>query len=702
MSTLPCNARNRVIFPMSDGMTTSRSRRLSIELRELLANVSGRTIEELEESKTFIDLGFDSLLLTQVAQTVSRMFGAPVRLRQLLEDLSSLPALAKYLDEHLPEESRPAAGHEEVVGLINQGTCGPEAPLAAMVMTQQLAVMARQIAALTQGATNARAAQLVRRASTDDTPGAPEAAFLAPPVVGEDLPPVTIRDHGVGSEIQIGRAKSGPLTAEQRRHAEALIARYAERTKQSKAFAQKNRAQLADPSVAQGFELATKEAVYPIVASRSSGSRLWDLDGNEYVDLMNGGGSVLFGHAPTFLTEALQTQLGRGMLEGAQSPLVEGVVAAFRKLTGAERLTLCSGPLEAMLGALRVARTVTGRDTIVLLEGAHHGALDEVLVRANRSGGAVAAAAGILPAGVEHVLVLDPKDPTWLERVRSRVGEIAAVLIDPRSCGDGEAARALLGEIRELTRAGGTALIFDETVTGFRCAPGGAQELFGVRADLAVYGSAASGGVPFGALAGRAAYMDAVDGGPWRFGDASLPEAGVTDFVGPGARHPLALAAARTVLDRLLELGPELQGSLASAARRFTTALGGWLTRRRATISVREFGSMVTLDMDREEPFRDYFFIHLREKGVHVVANRPLFFTAAHSEADVDFVVAQFQRTVTDLEDGGFLVRRTGGHEGEGPPVPGARLGRDANGNPAWFVPDPTRPGMFQQVEVST
>ena len=140
--------------------------------------------------------------------------------------------------------------------------------------------------------------------------------------------------------------------------------------------------------------------------------------------------------------------------------------------------------------------------------------------------------------------------PKALETIAARGGELAAVLVEPVQSRRPELQpREFLKELRRLTAASGTALIFDEVVTGFRVAPGGAQAFFDVRADLATYGKVVGGGLPIGVVAGRREYMDALDGGGWSFGDASFPDVGVTFFAGTFVRHPLALAAAVAVLE---------------------------------------------------------------------------------------------------------------------------------------------------------
>src|SRR5262249_42284394 len=145
--------------------------------------------------------------------------------------------------------------------------------------------------------------------------------------------------------------------------------------------------------------------------------------------------------------------------------------------------------------------------------------------------------------------------------------------------------------VRKITEESETAFIFDEVVTGFRVHPGGAQALFGIRADLATYGKVAGGGMPIGILAGKAKFMDALDGGMWQYGDDSFPEIGVTFFAGTFVRHPLALAAVRAILQQIKKAGPELQRSLAEKTTRMVQTLNTYFQERGLPLQIANFAS---------------------------------------------------------------------------------------------------------------
>ena len=492
----------------------------------------------------------------------------------------------------------------------------------------------------------------------------------------------------------------GGLTAVQEQHLRAFIDHYTRRTAGSKESTAGNRAHLSDPRSVAGFRQIWKEMVYPIVVNRSSGSRLWDVDGNEYIDLTNGFGMILFGHNPDFIRKAVKAQLDQGLEIGPQTPLAGEVARLVCDMTGMERAAFCSTGSEAVTAAIRVARTVSGRDKIAMFAGAYHGIFDEVLVRPTVIGGVLRStpiAPGIAPSMVENVVVLDYGSPESLKTIKAIGPELAAVLVEPvQSRRPDLQPREFLQELRTITSETGTALVFDEVVTGFRTHPGGAQALFGVRADIATYGKVIGGGLPIGVVAGRSTYLDALDGGDWRYGDDSYPAVGVTFFAGTFVRHPLALASARAVLQRLKKDGPELQRALNLSTTGFVEVLNTHARKVGVPINVTHFSSWFCFNFPHDLPLASLFFPFMRAKGIHIWEGRPGFLTLAHSKADVDRVVAAFKETLAEMQAAEFLP---GG--AERPPVAGARKGRDSSGNDAWFVPDPERPGKYLQVRES-
>jgi glutamate-1-semialdehyde aminotransferase/acyl carrier protein len=627
---------------------------LLAELVAVFEDVAGFGVSEADGDCNFMELGLDSLMLTQVALQLQKTFKVRISFRELMGEGSSLERLAALLAARMPARA---------AGEAAPGSPPPPAVAPAAVV--------------------------------NPTPPAGDSADDAGPMLGKyDV------KKAFGAIARIDTQARPELSLLQKRKLDDYIERYVARTARSKQYTEQHRPHLADPRVVNGFRPLLKEIIYQIVIERSKGAHLWDLDGNRYVDALNGFGMSLFGWQPDFVLDAVRRQLDLGYEIGPQHPLAGEVAALLCELTGHDRAALCNTGSEAVLGALRIARTVTGRNTVVVFSGSYHGIVDEMIVRAGKNLRSMPAAPGILRNTAEHVLVLDYGTPEALEIIRARGDDIAAVLVEPvQSRRPDFQPREFLKSLRRLTRELGAVYIFDEVVTGFRAHPRGAQGLFGVQADLATYGKVVGGGFPIGVIAGASQFMDALDGGPWQFGDDSMPMVGVTYFAGTFVRHPLALAAAKAVLEHLRAQGGQLQEDLSARTTAMVAEINAFCAQVGAPLAVKQFGSVWKTQFLEEHPFQDLLFGMMRSRGVHILDNFPCFLTTAHDDADCRQIVEAFKESVLQLQDGEFLPRKAvtpyAAMAATRPAVAGARLGREPNGTPAWFVPNPEHPGQF-------
>ena len=625
----------------------SRKDRLLAEVRLLMQDLSGYDLSNVDACAELLELGFDSLLLTQAAQLVHRKFGVSVTFRQLMEDLSSIDAIASYLDGALPSESSvpiPATSAREQAKVQDANS----------VMESSVSSSVEQLLHQQQQITN-QLLQLVKRQPM--TALSSSTGRVLPSLTVPNAAKREIKSHGPFKPFD--RHAKTALLESQKSALDAVIARYTRRTAGSKKLAHENRRILADPRSVAGFNRLWKEMVYPIVSTRSDGSKIWDVDGNEYVDFVMGFGASLFGHRPPFVVEAVHNQLDLGFEIGPIQPLAYEVAALMQEFTGMERVGFTNTGSEAVLAATRVARTVSGRDKIAVFAGAYHGIFDEVLFRpltANGETRTAPIAPGIPDSAVDQVIVLEYGNPESLEIIKSRAPEIAAVLVEPvQSRRLSLQPKEFLHQLRRITSEGGIALVFDEVVTGFRVDPGGAQAYFGVRADLATYGKVIGGGLPVGVVAGDAKYMDALDGGQWNYGDASFPEVGVTFFAGTCVRHPLALAAVKSVLTHLKESGPNLQRQLADRTAGLAAKLRSLIDEFHAPYQIEQFSSLMTLTFSPEQKFAGLLFYLLRERGILIWENRNFVMTTAHTEADLLHLIGVFRESLSEMQAAGFL-----------------------------------------------
>ena len=682
-------------------MSSNRRDRFVRQVRDIAQDLSGVSMDAVAESASFLELGFDSLFLTQLSAALQKAFEIRITFRQLFSDLPTIAALGRYLDEKLPPEPPMIAAAEKDLPMNSGATSNvvqapavpaptalmpttrvPAEPIAAAaefcaqdltataglesVLLRQLALMSAQLKFLQNIPTESVAVSIAAHQNEEHS-----AARIPVSVSTEKSLIVTQpkQESGAGTAVTTANPGFGPasvsasgllpLNPKQQRHLDELIANYTRKTAGSKERTQRYRSRLADPRTAAGFNRRWKEMVYPIWVERSQGSKLWDVDGNQYIDMLNGFGPIFLGHAPSFVTEAIREQLGRGFEIGPQTPLVGEVAEMICRLTGMDRASFtCSGS-EAVQAAMRLSRTYTGRDKVVVFSRDYHGNFDQVLVHsANRKGElrTLPSAPGIPCPSVDDTYVLEYGTEESLEIIQKHAAEIAAVIVEPVQSRRPEfQPREFLHELRRITRELEIVLVFDEVVTGFRCAPGGAQAYFGIEADLATYGKVLGGGMPIGVVAGRSFLMDIFDGGRWQYGDNSFPETGVTFFAGTFVRHPLAIAAAHATLKHLINEGPALQQRVADRASGFADRVNTLFKKYELEIELPHFTSQMYLRNKEQGELANLLGFHLRYRGVHLVEGFPCYMTDSHSEQDVDDVVRAFTESVEAMvEDGIF------------------------------------------------
>lgn len=584
-----------------------------------------------------------------------------------------------------PEKSLPSAP-QPMRPLANS-----ELPGMQQIVSQQLQLMAQQLDLLSNASLQmAQPEERVTIAEVhDEQPvtrmlpqlGLPSAASNVPNTgqisVDEQLAPSLKIDPEtyVPYKPFKNRSLTG-LTSDQKAHIEALISRLNQKTRKSKEFAQTYRTVLADNRTSAGFNQTLKEITYSIVPDRAEGAHLWDIDGNAYVDITMGFGALLFGHSPAFLIDALEKQLKKGTLLGLQSSDAGEVAKMMCAMTGQERVTFCNSGTEAVMSALRFARTITGRQRIALFSGSFHGTFDGVLVHGQEGAHGqltpVPMAPGVPKSIVDDALILRFGYRDSLRLLRENMHELAAVLVElPQSRRPDLHPVDFLQELRAMTEASGVALIFDEVVTGFRTHPGGASAVLGVKPDLVTYGKAAGAGLPLGVVAGKALYMDAIDGGIWNFGDTSYPRSLQTFFAGTYFKHPLLMAGVRATCEHLMQSGPQLQERLTARTEQLVNDLNTMFERLQVKMQVANFGSLFRFMLPPEfkQVASSVFYYNLLDKGIYIPEGRSCFLSTAHTEEDITAIQHAVEQTILEMRACGFFYQAPGTDPDGGLPI---------------------------------
>jgi glutamate-1-semialdehyde 2,1-aminomutase len=417
----------------------------------------------------------------------------------------------------------------------------------------------------------------------------------------------------------------------------------------------------ARQTLAGGVSSDARRSVQPVplYISHAAGSRMWDVDENEYIDYVLGQGPLILGHSYPAIINSVKAQLDRGQVYSAQHELeVEVAATVCRLVPCAERLRFNSVGSEAVHAAWRLARAFTGREKILKFEGHYHGWFDSTLYSVSPP----LAAAGPVEAPVAVPgtkgqarstagdLVIAPwNDLEMLAAILERhSGEVAAIMMEPILCNSGciSPQPGYLAGVQALCRQHGCLLIFDEVITGFRLALGGAQAYLGITPDLAVFGKALAGGFPLSCLAGRADVMD-------------LISRGEVGHSGTFNSNPVVMAAAAatlgeleqnatTIYPRLFALGQRLMAGIrqAAAAAGVPLLVDGpgpvfniYFTEQVAVNNYRDFARCDMAAMSR-------LHTALLDRGVNVVGRGLFFLSAAHTGADIDETIGAITRAL--------------------------------------------------------
>jgi len=393
----------------------------------------------------------------------------------------------------------------------------------------------------------------------------------------------------------------------------------------------------------------------PIFLVKGRRCRVWDADGKEYIDFLASWGALILGHAPKKVVKAVQEEAEKGLSFGLTNPheitLAKLVVEMVPTV---EKIRFVNSGTEATMSAVRLARGVTGRKYIVKFEGCYHGHYDSLLVSAG-SGVATFGLPGTpgIPEEIAKLTIVLPyNDVNAVREAFEKYGnEIAGVIVEPVAGNMGVVipSREFLKELRKLTKEYGSLLIFDEVITGFRLAKGGAQELFGIEPDITCLGKILGGGLPVGAYGGRKEIMERV-----------APEGEVYQ-AGTLAGNPLAMVSGAETLKELRDKEP--YDYLETLTEKLSNGVNEILREKGIPHVINRIGSMMTVFFTEEE-VKDFataktsntelfgkFFRALLSEGVLIPPSQfeAWFLTASHEEKDIDEALERIRKAVSKL-----------------------------------------------------
>lgn len=393
----------------------------------------------------------------------------------------------------------------------------------------------------------------------------------------------------------------------------------------------------------------------PLFISRGKGSRVWDVDGREYIDYVGSWGPLILGHAHPRVVEALKEQVMWGTTFGAPTVWeLELCKLLVEAIPSVEKVRLTNSGTEATMSAIRLARAFTGKKKVLKFEGCYHGHVDGLLVRA----GSGAMTFGVpdspgVPEEYAGLTIVAPYNDLEAveEAFRTHGGEIACVIVEPVAGNMGVVLpeKGFLEGLREICSREGALLVFDEVITGFRLGWSGAQGLFSVMPDLTCLGKVIGGGLPIGAFGGRAEVMDL------------LSPSGPVYQAGTLSGNPLSVRAGLETLRVLKETMP--YEDLEVLGKRLAVELQGLFSEKGIQVTINQIGSMLTVFFT-EEPVKDFksaqksdtklfsaFFHALLKKGVYIPPSQfeSWFLSLAHTEDDISFTLDRVREALREI-----------------------------------------------------
>lgn len=411
---------------------------------------------------------------------------------------------------------------------------------------------------------------------------------------------------------------------------------------------------------------ANLEMPHAIFIERGEGPHVFDADGNRYVDTSVGFGLHMLGHRHPAIAQAIVDRTDKGWMFGIHTVSQLGLATLLQEASPcAERVVFCNTGSEATMYAIRAARGFSGREKIAIFDGCYHGAHDYGMWAADPAGpddapGAVPMGHGIPRALGDLTLMLPYRNRAAFDLIRRHAGELALVMVEGvQSSNPQDGAGEFLRELAAVCREAGVLLAIDEVITGFRVAYGGAQARFGVTPDLATYGKVLGGGLPVGAITGRAAVMDVFNG--------LAVERGIFSG-GTFSGNPLTMEAGRAMVEHL-KAHPEIYDELEARGQRLAGAINGYAQEHQLPVQMLNVGSMFHLFFQREavhsmrtvhgahKEAEKAFYLHALNQGVLVPGTQRAFLSAAHGDAEIDVLIEVFTASLQAVAAEGLFER---------------------------------------------
>ncbi len=628
--------------------------------------ITGNNVEDIRTDQELFSLGLDSIMLLTLGKKIESSFNLEIPMEVFFTELNTIDALAEYLAENqadMPEEAlaetTPLQSPAKVKTMFNASEIpssvpvynvpAVNAPIAngddiSSLLNRQLSIMQEQLSVMKMlGGQIVQAAPAVQDKAEvlKKTVKKMDTSFYKP------------------YHKQNYKAADTSLTGSRAEYVDNIIEKYTKKMPTSKEYLSKYIFINANERHNSGFKREFKEMFYQVLAKDAHGSHIVDFDGNDFIDLTMGFGVNFFGYAPEFVTEAVGEELKHGFAISAHNKKTGEVAALISELTGKERVNFCNSGTEADMFAIRIARATTGKKKIVFFGGAYHGTADGLLglpvYNEDSSISTISVIPGITDGSVSDLIILGYNSRISLDYITEHSDEIAGIIVETvQSRRPDLQPKEFLHKLRKITQEKNIALIFDEVITGFRICAGGAEEYFGVKADIVTYGKVVGGGMPMGVIAGSARFMNSVDGGAWKFGDDSVPEYENqrTIVMGTFCHHPLTMAAAYATLSHIKAEKDTIYPEVNKKAEYFINTLNKYFEEENVPFRMVNFGTLFRFVIPKKY---EIFFYSMITKGIFVWAGRNCFLCTEHTNEEIERIISAVKETICEMKEAGFF-----------------------------------------------
>jgi len=599
-------------------------------LKEFVYQVSG--LKNIDEEMNIFELGIDSLSLFQLRENIKKEFALEIDMKNFYNTLNTLHAISEYISKNSSQDETPTLeqNYQTNVAALSDRDLLIQEQITSLNNLTKLHV--KQLEALTPSASTRekfKNSELVKNA-----------------------------------QLKTIKTSLDELTSKQQNFLNSFIIKYNERSKKSKKFNEKNKKVVSDWVGTIIYRQSLKEITYPIVAKSADGANFYDKDDNRYIDISMGYGSVFLGHNHTEVKKAMQATLDTGFVLSPQTELARKVALLVQDFTKSQKVCFSNTGTEAVMATVRLLRAKTKKTKIVKFQGSFHGTSDTILATGDENG-SYPTSLGVTFGSVEDIIEFQYGSPKIFDYLKTHSDQIAGVLAEPvQSRRTDYHPKEFLQELRKVTKDLGIALVFDEMITGFRCARGGAGELFDIKADISIFGKVLGGTMPIGLIAGDAKYLDLFDGGDWEYGDESYPAVDMMTFGGTFCKHPMTLSASLATL-KVLEDNPNIQEEVNQKTDYLAKTLNSFFQQNKFPIKLNNFGSLFRFDFYGEyatalHPIEiDLFFYLLLYKGIFTWEKRVCFLSASHTQSDLDTIIEKVKEALFELKKNGFFTKTT-------------------------------------------